>query len=233
MNKNNKTIMVNHLCLTDKSNGSKKQSTGLGWSSKNWSGYTVTGRRGAYNRVSGEWIVPTVRATQSPTFSSAWIGIDGFKNSSLIQVGTGHEFVNGNAQYYAWWEILPAVETVIPHSVNPGDRIKATITKVGYSKWSITMRNLTRNWTFRTLQRYTGPQTSAEWIMEAPEVDGIIAKLACVSPTVFSNCRVNGRSPKLMLPMGGIMVQNHITVAIPTPPNKRGDAFSVKRVYIR
>lgn len=233
MSKKHRTIMGNHHCLTDKSNTSRRQNTGFGWSSKNWSGYTVTGKKGAFHRISGEWTVPYVKPTCKPTYSSAWIGIDGFKNSSLIQTGTGHEFVNGKARYYAWWEILPDVETVIPLRVSPGDHMKATITKIGPSKWSITIRNLSRNWVFLTFQRYNGPQTSGEWIMEAPEVDGSIAKLARVSPTCFTCCRINGSSPKLTLSKGGIMVQNNIIVAVPSCPGPRGDSFTVKRTYAK
>lgn len=152
-----------------------------------------------------------MKPTSRATYSSAWIGIDGFKNSNLIQTGTGHEFVNGTARYYAWWEILPSAETVIP--------------------FSITLRNLSQQWTFRTLQRYIGPQTSVEWVMEAPQVDGSIAKLAHVSPTMFTCCRVNGKNPKLTPAMGGTMIQNNATVAIPSCPSRSGNSFVVKPLY--
>lgn len=230
MNSNN-TIKLHQPCVTDKSNTGKAKSSGFGWSSGNWSGYAITGKKGAFQRISGEWRVPYVRPTSKSTYSSAWIGIDGFKNSSLIQTGTGHEYVNGAARYYAWWEILPAAETVIPQTVCPGDLMRATIIKVSRSKWSITISNLSRKWIFQTLQSYSGPQTSAEWIMEAPQINGSIAKLARVSPTYFTRCRINGRSPKLTPSKGGIMVQNYVTVAVPSYPNANGDAFVVKRLY--
>ncbi len=218
-------------CATDKSHSGKAQSTGFGWSSGNWSGYAISGKKGAFRQISGEWIVPLVKPTSSPTYSSAWIGIDGFKNSSLIQTGTGHESIGGVVRYYAWWEILPAAETVIPFPVSPGDHMKASIVKLGSGKWCITLSNLSKSWTFRTFQRYTGPQTSAEWIMEAPQVGGIITALAKVSTIRFSRCRVNGKSPRLTPADGGIMVQKKITVAVPGSPNASGDAFIVKRVY--
>ncbi|MBW4084189.1 G1 family glutamic endopeptidase [Paenibacillus sp. S150] len=218
-------------CVTGKAHKSKTQSTGYGWTSDNWSGYAISGKKGAFRRISGEWIVPFVKPTSSPTYSSAWIGIDGFKNSSLIQTGTGHESINGVVRYYAWWEILPAAETVIPLPVSPGDRMRASIVKLDGTKWRITLCNLSKQWTFRTIQRYTGPQTSAEWIMEAPQVGASIGKLAKVTPTKFFCCRVNGKSPMLTPADGGVMVQNNITAAVPTCPNAGGDAFIVKRVY--
>lgn len=218
-------------CVTDKAHSGKAQSTGFGWTSGNWSGYAISGKKGAFRRISAEWIVPFVKPTSKPTYSSAWIGIDGFKNSSLIQTGTGHESIGGVVRYYAWWEILPAAETVIPFPVSPGDHMKASIVKLSNGKWCITLCNLSKSWTFRTLQRYTGPQTSAEWIMEAPQVGGIVGELAKVSPTRFFCCRVNGKSPKLTPADGGIMVQKKITAAVPGCPNASGDAFIVRRVY--
>lgn len=210
---------------TDKAQGNK-----VGWKSSNWSGYALSGAKGAYSRISANWTVPLIKPSAGPTYSSAWIGIDGFKNSSLIQTGTAHDYAGGKASYYAWWEILPAEETVIPHPVFPGDRMRAVIAKRGRGKWSIMLRNLTRGWVFRTIQSYDGPQTSAEWIVEAPQVGGSIARMARLTPVVFGCCRVNGRNPRLTLAQRGVMVQNDVTVSVPSPPNRAGDAFVVRSV---
>jgi hypothetical protein len=217
-------------CLTNKVETSRARSAGFGWSSGNWSGYALSGKKGAYHRISGEWRVPFVKPSAGSSYSSAWIGIDGFRNSSLIQTGTGHTFENGRPRYYAWWEILPAAETVIPLPVSPGDVIQASIVKVSRTKWCITLRNLTRNWTFRTHQCYTGPQTSGEWILEAPQVGGSTTSLARLTPVPFTRCRINGKRAKLTSSQGGIMVQNKIAVAVPSCPFACGDAFTVKRV---
>lgn len=217
-------------CLTDRIHTSSAKERGFGWTSSNWSGYAIRGRKGAFRRISGEWIVPFVQPSARTAYSSAWIGIDGYGNSSLIQTGTGHEYVNGIIRYYAWWEILPAAETVIPYPVFPGDRMQALIFQTSPGKWMIQLRNLSRQWIFRTLQRYSGPQSSAEWILEAPQVDGRLAGLARLTPTCFSRCRVNGRSPKLKSSDGGVMIQKKVKAAIPSRPNNRGDAFTVTRL---
>jgi len=218
-------------CLKDRSNTGRAKRSGFGWSSSNWSGYAISGKKGAYSCISGEWIVPFIKPSRKPTYSSAWIGIDGFRNSSLIQTGTGHEYVNGSPRYYAWWEILPEAETVIPLPVTPGDHMQAVIQQINRTKWSITLRNLTQKWKFKTVQKYSGPQTSAEWILEAPQVDGEITRLARLSPTRFILCRVNGRNPKLKLLNGGIMIQDNITVSYPSSPNRCGNGFVVKQPY--
>src|SRR5258708_6262646 len=56
--------------------------------SNNWSGYAVSG--GAYTSAQGSWTVPAVSYAGyagSPNFesSSAWVGIGGFSDASLIQ----------------------------------------------------------------------------------------------------------------------------------------------------
>lgn len=215
-----------HRCLIGKSNVARHY--GFGWSSSNWSGYALSGKKGVYRRISAEWTVPFVRPTSGSSYSSAWIGIDGFHNSNLIQTGTGHDFVQGRPHYYAWWEILPYSETVIPLEVQPGDCIRAVITKRSRSNWLISLRNLTQNWTFITIQSYKGPQTSAEWILEAPQVGQSVSRLARLSPVVFDCCRVNGKNPKLTSAEGGLMVQNNTAVATPSRPNQAGDAFLVR-----
>ncbi|WP_223879919.1 G1 family glutamic endopeptidase [Paenibacillus spiritus] len=202
----------------------------LGWASSNWSGYALSGRKGRFRSISAEWRVPTVRPTRQPSYSSAWIGIDGFRNSSLIQTGTAHEFVDGKARYYAWWEILPAAETPIPYPVLPGDRMRASIRRQSSGLWRIALCNLTRGWSFCTDRSYSGPMTSAEWILEPPFVDGAPTRLAALTPVCFFRCRVNGRNPRLRLRDGGILIQNGRVYAVPTAPSARGDAFAVRRL---
>src|SRR4051794_30938567 len=95
-----------------------------GWSASNWSGYAKTG---SYTTATGRWVVPSVAATKSASYSSQWVGIDGFNNSDLIQTGTEADYYNRSAHYNAWWEILPAAETPISSmTVRPGDVMSAT-----------------------------------------------------------------------------------------------------------
>jgi hypothetical protein len=169
------------------------------WASSNWSGYAETG---AFKSIIGSWTVPSVAQSNSATYSSLWIGVDGFNNSNLIQTGTEEDYYNGSAHYNAWWEILPAAETAISttaYPVSPGDRMSASIYATGGTvstgnrffhraqpAWSITISDTRVNgtsWSFKTVQGYTGPGSSAEWIVEAPQVGGRIATLAHYSFT--------------------------------------------------
>src|SRR5690348_12236358 len=57
--------------------------------STNWSGYAVTGPNGSVSSVQGSWIVPSVTcAKHSATYSSYWVGIDGFSSGTVEQTGT-------------------------------------------------------------------------------------------------------------------------------------------------
>ena len=201
----------------------------LGWSSSNWSGYAVTGA--GFSSVTGQWTVQSVSRTKKASYSSQWVGIDGFNNSSLIQTGTESDYFQGAAHYDAWWEILPAAETVIPSlPVRPGDLMSASVSSNGNGTWTITIRDVTTGGSFSTVQSYSGPQTSAEWIEEAPTVGGRIAPLANFSsPQTFDPGTVNGGNPGLVAADGGDMIQQRQVVSTPSNPDSDTDGFNVAR----
>lgn len=205
--------------------GALHGTTAAGWRSSNWSGYAITGS--GFSAVTGSWTVPAVSRSRKATYSANWVGIDGFNNSSLIQTGTESDYYGGAAHYDAWWEILPAAETVIPTiSVRPGDRISASITKGSGSTWLIKISD-SRGGSFTTSQTYTGPQTSAEWIEEAPSVGGRIASLAHYGEATFDPGTVDGGNPHLVASDGGVMVQKGVQVSTPSNPDKDTDGFNV------
>ena len=198
---------------------------GFGWSSSNWSGYAVTGS--GFHSITGSWVVPAVARSQKSTYSSSWIGIDGFNDSNLIQTGTEQDYYSGSAHYGAWWEILPAAETVIPSiSVSPGDHMSASISQGTGGSWTITLSDTSNGQSFTTQQQYSGQQTSAEWIQEAPTVGGRIAPLANYGQTTFDPGTVNGASPALVTADGGVMVQSGIQVSTPSAPDGDTDGFN-------
>jgi len=197
-----------------------------GWASSNWSGYAKTG---TYTSATARWVVPSVSATRQASYSSAWVGIDGFNNSSLIQTGTESDWYNGSAHYNAWWEILPAPETPInSFAVHPGDVMTASITKGSGSSWTIKINDVTNGGSFTTTQNYTGPGTSVEWIEEAPTVGGRVATLAHYSsPDIFDPGTANGVSPGLTANDSGVMVQKRVQVSTPSAPDSDADGFNM------
>lgn len=200
--------------------------TTYGWSSSNWSGYATTGS--SYHSISGQWTVPTVTHTKGSTYSSAWIGIDGYNNSDLIQTGTEQDVSAQGTSYYAWWEILPAAETQISNfQVRPGDQMSASIVNDGNGQWTITLKDVTENESFSTTQAYSGPGTSAEWIMEAPTIGGHVATLADYGSSTFDPGTINGANPGLATQDSGVMVQKRQNVSSPSSPDADTDGFNV------
>jgi Peptidase A4 family len=196
-----------------------------GWMSSNWSGYAITG--GPFSRVTGSWVVPAVAKTRHATYSSSWAGIDGFKNTDLIQAGTEQDYYSGAAHYFAWWEILPAAETRISLSVNAGDHVSVSIARGSGGTWTITLTDA-RSGSFTTTKSYAGPGASAEWIQEAPTVNGRLATLAKYGSAPFDPGTANATSPRLVSGDGGVMIQKGVQVSTPSVPDSDVDGFSVK-----
>jgi hypothetical protein len=231
------------------------------WASSNWSGYAETG---TYTGVTGTWTVPSVAATSSSTYSSTWIGVDGFNDDNLIQTGTEQDYYSGAAHYDAWWEILPASETEIStasYPVSPGDRMSASIYETssttttttsyyGYFRrtttehvWAITISDSTKGWGFTTDQGYSGSGSSAEWVEEAPEVNGRIASLAHYTFGApagtgdFDNAGylqsiVSSGSPSYTAAGlnyqndAGVLIQNGVQVSTPGDPDSALTAYN-------
>jgi len=202
-----------------------------GPTSDNWSGYAgVTSGSNSVTYTSARWRVPSVAAKTG--YSSAWVGVDGYHNGALIQTGTEQDYVKKKLIYRAWWEILPAAETVIPSvTVAPGDLMQGTIENISGSSWRITLANLSNGQSFTTTQSYSGPGTSAEWILEAPTGPKGVLKLARYSTTQFSNITLglNGGTPAslaLVYPGEAIaMFKGNKQISTPSKPT--GNSFNV------
>jgi hypothetical protein len=55
--------------------------------SANWSGFAVTGSK--FTNAAGSWHVPGVDCAKTPnTYSSFWVGIDGYSDKTVEQIGT-------------------------------------------------------------------------------------------------------------------------------------------------
>ena len=52
--------------------------------------------------------------------------------------------------------------------VRPGDRVTVTVRRFSAAVWRVSIVDDTTGQRFTTKQHYTGPASSAEWILEAP-----------------------------------------------------------------
>jgi hypothetical protein len=194
--------------------------------SSNWSGYAETGS--GYTSAAATWTVPSVSATSSATYSSAWVGIDGDGNSDLIQTGTESDYVNGRAEYSAWWEILPDYSVTISGvTITAGDSITASVAKSSGTSWVISLKDNTTGKSWSATKTYSGPGESAEFVQEAPTVGGSQAAVAHFSTFSFSGLEVNSANPGLVSSEKIILRQNGVDYSTPSDPNSSGNGFSV------
>jgi hypothetical protein len=200
--------------------------------SSNWSGYSSVG--GPYTVVKGTFTVPAPVAGTSPRAQVAeWVGVDGTSASdpSLIQAGVDEQadpYSPGGLDVAPWWEILPATATPITTvPVSVGDKVTVTIWQVSGTTWEINLVDDTTGKSFTTLpEKYTGPGSTAEWVVEATSECRFqcrTAPLAPYSPAVsFTDLGMAGPQKSLD---EITMVQGPGTVS--TPSAMSADGFKV------
>lgn len=169
--------------------------------STNWSGYaSVLGSltsptNGVVSDVKGTWTVPAVDCSLAATntYSSAWVGIDGYTSSSVEQLGTEHDCISGQPQYYAWYEMYPKPGYRITKlSVQPGDVMTGEVQYTGNGSFVLTLSS--SRGAFKTTQKSNkAVRSSAEWIVEAPWSGGVLP-LANFGTVPFSStsATING-----------------------------------------
>jgi hypothetical protein len=137
----------------------------------NWSGYaqsvTTTGK---FTAVRDHWTVPTVDTKLSgDQYSSDWVGVGGFSDSTLIQDGTEADNIGGKAHYDAWTEILPAAEVAIPGlTVKAGNKMEGLVEETKAGTWKMTVYDLTTGKSGGRTVSYSSSGLSVEAIHERP-----------------------------------------------------------------
>jgi hypothetical protein len=140
----------------------------------NWAGYAVAAQGTsaiAFTSVTGTWITPAVRCPQGSAgaASAVWVGIGGFREATLEQIGTDANCGRSlQPVYYAWFEVAPFPAVPIRLRLRPGDTMTASV-NVRAGQVELQLKNQTRRWTFtRTISSVMPGTASAEWIVEAP-----------------------------------------------------------------
>lgn len=146
-------------------------------SSTNWSGYAATGS--GFTDVKGSWIAPTATCPSSTaSYSSFWVGIDGYTSTTVEQLGTSADCNGKNhPHYYAWYEMYPASPVNLSLSVTPGDSISAQVSRSG-TTYTLSITD-SRSGSFSIKKTLAGAaDSSAEWIAEAPSICSITCSVA-------------------------------------------------------
>lgn len=195
----------------------------------NWAGYV---REAASTReVSARWRVPRL-GTSTPGSASTWVGIDGSRNAYLAQVGTAHRVTGRSVSSYAWWEVItPTSDTTMRRlalTVRPGDEVLARVSTTGRSV-RLAITNLTTHRSAVARAPYRGPGTSAEWIQENVEVNGVFSAAPAWTPVTFTALTRNGTDPGLRVGESLDIRDDHGVRETSTSASTKG-SFTVTRL---
>jgi hypothetical protein len=212
----------------------------------NWAGYVqgALEKNTTFRNIAATWVVPTATPHRpgEAEYSSSWVGIGGgcldtsctLTDATLIQAGIGHDIdAAGKADYYAWWETIPAplVRTTLP--VHAGDRVGVAIVENRIPEtWTIVVANLTTRGVFTITLPYASTYGSAEWVIETPVVvtdAGAVqvGPMPNLSVVRFDYARANGASPAFVPAERMELVDFDLTlIATPSLPDAHGDGFN-------
>ncbi len=166
-------------------------------SSLAWAGYIVSktfNDQQLITSITASWIVPKLDVSAGDGYSSAWVGIGGQLDKTLIQIGTEHNVFNGQGTYNAWYEMLPDYSIKIDNLLlASGDRVTATITLVDEQtdEWNLRLADVTTGQTFNQNFIYNSTGSSGEWIVERSTVNGQISTLSNFQSVTFYDCQIN------------------------------------------
>ena len=155
--------------------------------SYNWSGFAdAEAASTRVSSVSSRWVIPYVQCPggnyrYEDVIIAQWIGIDGWANGTVEQLGSATQCFEGVTYYYVWYEMFPngTVEEGTAACINnnvdcpqPGDLISASVTATSAGNYTLSLTDWTRPQESFTTTASCAPSTcldaSAEWIMERP-----------------------------------------------------------------
>jgi Peptidase A4 family len=152
-----------------------------------WSGYVVSGSPGEFTSISGSWTEPTVTCETTNDLFSPWLGLDGFGDSTVEQVGVETDCSSGQPQLAGWYELYPAAPVFWSNAVSQGDQINASVVYTGKT-YSLTLTDSTKGWSHTGTGSVAGQNSSAEAVLESPT-----GSFPSFGKFTFTNLMVNGQ----------------------------------------
>lgn len=158
-----------------------------------WAGYAVISS-GPYTRIWGSWVIPAMNCSRGGGDASPWVGIDGWDNDTVEQIGVDLDCYRGRGSYHPWVEMYPAASDYFRGPIRAGDRLTAYVTASG-STWRLTESDTTRGWTRTFYRTPKNPprQSSAEAIVEDVG-SGSVPPVPDFHTVRFSGITVNSKS---------------------------------------
>jgi hypothetical protein len=218
--------------------------------SSNWSGYAATATNNSFNTISSSWVQPAVNCSVIKTsYSAYWVGLDGYSDSTVEQIGSEANCINGAAQYYTWYEMYPQnpSEMLTRLSVASGNSLTATVTynppvitttttrgrtrqHQSPASFTMTLADTTTGSSYATTQsatRQTANRSSAEVITEAPWSGGVLP-LSNFGSANYTSSLVNGSALGSATGLQSItMYDPYGMVATPSALDASGQLFNV------
>lgn len=201
--------------------------------SLNWSGYASI--NSTFNDVKSSWTQPAATCNGKSTYSSFWLGLDGYSSSTVEQVGTEADCSKGKPVYYAWWELFPAPSHLINFfTVTPGVTYTAEVqANTTSGNVTLTLSGGGNQPESLTIGSAGASFSSAEWIAEAPSMCAKTCRelaLTNFGTVDFSGASANGsaidNSAWSFDPL--TMVTDNGTVkAAPSSLDPTGSSFSI------
>jgi len=162
--------------------------------SYNWSGFAdVQTSTTPISSVSGRWTIPQVnclggRYRNQDAFLAQWVGLDGFTDGTVEQLGTATQCYEGVEYYYVWYEMFPngTVEEGTTACINnnvhcprPGDQVEASVVSTpdgaGNNDYTLALTDYSTPAESFSVNAScpdtTCVNSSAEWIVERPAFD--------------------------------------------------------------
>jgi hypothetical protein len=213
-----------------------------GKTNSHWSGFVASGSTGTYKSVVGEWRVPpAIGEVSTSTYSSVWVGLDGYTTTDLVQAGTEQDVVDTPigllANYFVWTEVLPNQPTEQEQfSVSSGDLVSANV-YVGDSTGRI---NPNGGYAWLAVTDHTTGQAvynvsvkmaatflanSAEWIVERPLLSSGFPELSNYGSFGMVGADVLTSSGSAMVPYTKV-VNNQITMRESNTPQPDNNVLS-------
>lgn len=176
-----------------------------------WSGYVVYNSTSNITYAVGTWVVQNASGPLF-THSAQWVGIGGFVDNSLVQVGTESETYSGLQFYYEWYEYDPhntsqlspcnTISHPFCNIVYPGNKMMGMVYLMPstINEWNFTIFDFTTNTGYYNLTLLNSHQIpsgkTAEWIDER-------------NPTMYSNTTLTNFNTSYYGPEYSSGVQNY------------------------
>ncbi|KAI0157209.1 peptidase A4 family-domain-containing protein [Xylariaceae sp. FL1272] len=169
--------------------------------STNWGGIAIVAS--GVSEVAGTFVVPGISppggAVGGTSYcGAAWVGVDGYTNSALIQTGVLWciDGSGSGAEYQAWYEYLPAGLVDYGNiAISAGDSVTVTATMTGSNQGTTTLSANGQVVSHDFSGEGTALQgASAEWIVEDFSSNGGLVPFANFGSVTFTDATaiING-----------------------------------------